>query len=242
MGAKAAKDAMMYDFAAYTSPLRSLRSLRFECLIGVLVALALSGCGDQGAVPAGTPSPTIAVAPSARPSPTPPGVFATRPPAVPSAAATAPAASNRAATALARTPAQLAATVPPAPFAYLWPAYLPPGMQLSPAETRVPREGETGPEGLGFFIATFASGPTRLVIGGGATDALPLSGEQRRVSVGPRAATLTTSGDRRQIVFDAQRGSLFVYSSGLSEEELLRVAGSLKPIDLQELRRRAGVP
>ena len=43
------------------------------------------------------------------------------------------------------------------------------------------------------------------------------------------------------MVFDVPKGSLFVYSSGLSEEELLRVADSLGPIDLLELRQRVGM-
>jgi hypothetical protein len=54
--------------------------------------------------------------------------------------------------------------------------------------------------------------------------------------VGSREATLTTNGEQRQVVFAATSGSLFVYSSQLSEEELLRVAGSLQPIEVQDLR------
>jgi hypothetical protein len=113
-------------------------------------------------------------------------------------------------------------------------------MQVATKESRVPREGEVGQDGLGFFIVTFASGTSRLVVGGGATDTLPLTGDQRRVEVGGRAATLTTSDPQRQVVFDVPKGKLFVYSSILSEDELLRVAGSLQPIDLPELRRRVG--
>ena len=83
-------------------------------------------------------------------------------------------------------------------------------------------------------------GSGKLVIGGGATDTLPLAGDQRRIVVGGRAATLTTSGAGRQVAFDVPKGSLFVYSSNLSEEELLRVAGSLQPIDLTDMRKRLG--
>jgi hypothetical protein len=43
------------------------------------------------------------------------------------------------------------------------------------------------------------------------------------------------------LVFDVPKGSLFVYSSSLSEDELVRIADSLKPIDLLELRKRVGV-
>jgi hypothetical protein len=87
---------------------------------------------------------------------------------------------------------------------------------------------------------TFASGADRLVIGGGATDALPLTGTERRIEVGGRPAKLTTNDPQHQVTFDVPKGSLFVYSSNLSEEELLRVAGSLQPIDLSELRARVG--
>jgi hypothetical protein len=58
--------------------------------------------------------------------------------------------------------------------------------------------------------------------------------------VAGRDATLTTGAAGRQVVFDMPKGSLFVYSSTLSEEELLRVAGSLQPIDVVELRSRVG--
>jgi hypothetical protein len=173
------------------------------------------------------PSPTIAV-PPLRSSPTiaAPGRAATRPTATP------PAFSQPTTAPPAGTPAQLE------PFAYLWPAYVPDGMQISPKESRVAREGEIGQNGQGFFVVTFASGTGRLVIGGGATDALPLAGEKRAIKIAGRAATLTTSDQQRQVSFDMPKGSLFVYSSVLSEDELLRVAGSLQPIDLSDLRAR----
>jgi hypothetical protein len=129
----------------------------------------------------------------------------------------------------------------PAPFAYLWPAYLPPNMRISPSETRVAREGEVAEDGTGFFILTFTDGVGKLVIGGGATETLPLTGEQRSLTVGGRDATLTTKGEQRQLVFVVAAGRLFIYSSQLSEEELLRVAESLQPISVQDLRALAGV-
>jgi hypothetical protein len=210
------------------------RALRVWAAIPAL-ALILAGCGGTAATPTpAAPSPTIAAPP--RPSATPgaAGGAATRPPATAQPTATPPTFASPTAAAPAGTPARLE------PFVYLWPAYLPEDMRLSPRESRVPREGEIGQNGLGFFIVTFASGTGRLVIGGGATDALPLAGDERRVEVGGRAATLTTSDPQRQLTFDVPKGSLFVYSSSLSEEELLRVAGSLQPIDLTELRVRVG--
>jgi hypothetical protein len=113
-------------------------------------------------------------------------------------------------------------------------------MHVSPGESRVARESEVGPDGLGFFIVTFTDGTAKLVVGGGATEMLPLAGEQRRLTVSGREATLTTNGDQRQLAFVAPRGRLFVYGSHLSEEELLRVAGSLQPIDVQDLRALVG--
>jgi hypothetical protein len=197
----------------------------------LILAAILAGCADTAAAPTAlAPSPTIAAPP--RPSPT-PGVLgraATRQ----QATATPPNFTEPTAAPPAGTPTKLE------PFTYLWPTYLPDGMQVSPRESRVPREGEIGQNGLGFFIVTFASGTGRLVIGGGATDALPLTGAERRVTVGGRAGTLTTNDSQRQLAFDVEKGSLFVYSSSLSEEELLQVAGSLQPIDLTELRVRVG--
>jgi hypothetical protein len=197
------------------------------------LALSLAGCAAQAAVPPTAPSPTIAALPLRSMLPA-PGRAATRPPAARASTATPPAFSQPTAAPRAGTPAPLE------PFVYLWPAYLPNGMQVSPKESRVPREGEIGQNGQGFFIVTFAAGTGRLVIGGGATDALPLAGDQRRIEVGGRPATLTTNDPQRQVTFDVPKGSLFVYSSILSEDELLRVAGSLQPIDLSELRRRVG--
>jgi hypothetical protein len=125
----------------------------------------------------------------------------------------------------------------PEPSIYLWPTYLPAGMQPSPAESRVVAEGETGANDLGFYVITLNAGQQKLTIGGGGLeDVLPLVGDERRVTAGTRAGRLITIGDRREIVFDMARGKLFIYSAGLSEEELLKVAASLQPIDVQVLR------
>jgi hypothetical protein len=197
-------------------------------LLALALALVLGGCAGEAAAPAAAPSPTIAA--QARQS------------SAPQATARAPTRSATTAVPASTPRAEPTATPPqPAPFVYLWPAYVPADMRVSPGESRVAREGEIGQNGQGFFIVTFAAGTGRLVIGGGATDTLPLTGEQRRVAVAGREATLTTGAAGRQIVFDVPVGSLFVYSSTLSEEELLRVAGSLEPIDVAELRKRVGV-
>jgi hypothetical protein len=204
-------------------------------IAALVLALPLTGCGDAAAIPTtAAPSPTIAVPqrPSATPSAA--GAGATRPPTTAQPTATPPTFASPTAAPQAGTPAPLE------PFVYLWPAYLPEGMHPSPSESRVPREGEIGQNGQGFFVVTFALGTGRLVIGGGATDALPLTGDERRVEIGGRLGTLTTNDPQRQVTFEVPKGSLFVYSSSLSEEELLRVAGSLQPIDLSELRVRVG--
>src|SRR5438046_2951204 len=73
---------------------------------------------------------------------------------------------------------------------------------------------------------------------GGAPEARPRTGDQGGLTVGGRQATLRTNGGQRQVVFDVAAGSLFVYGLGIGEEELLRVAGSLQPIDVRELRQR----
>jgi hypothetical protein len=200
------------------------------------LVLTLVGCADTATTPTTiVPSPTIA-APPPHPSATPPaaGGSATLPPATAQPTPTPPTFASPTAAAQAGTSATSE------PFVYLWPAYLPDGWQLSPGESRVPREGEIGQNGLGFYIVTFASGTGRLVIGGGATEALPLTGDERPIEVGGRAVTLTTNGQQHQLIFEVPKGSLFVYSSSLNEDELLRVAGSLQPIDLTELRARVG--
>ena len=209
--------------------------VRRDIVLLICVLVVCARCGSAVEPPATTPAPTLAGL-SLRPSPAPSTTrvgTASPPAASPSAAALATP------TPLAAPSAQAAPTPVAAPFVYLWPSYLPSGMQLSPKESRVAREGEVGEGGLGFFIITFQAGTNKLVVGGGATETLPLSGDRRHVTAGSREGTLITNGDQRQIVFDVPKGSLFVYSFGLGQEELLRVAGSLEPIDVQELRRRA---
>ena len=127
------------------------------------------------------------------------------------------------------------------PSIYLWPTYLPPNMLPSPTESRVASEGQTGEAGLGFYIITLNNGSQKLSIGGGdLSDVLPLSGDQRSITAGTRAGTLITSGDRREIIFNMARGKLFLYSTGLDEQELLKIAESLQPIDVKTLRDLAG--
>ena len=212
----------------------------------MLVMLACAGCGDQAVMPPSPPPAPVATGMPLQPSPT--IAVITRQPSLEAAVLTTPAPPSTPGLApspipTATPPAALAqrSPVPTADaFVYLWPAYLPPGMQLSPAESRVAREGELGEGGIGFFIVTFEAGKQKLVIGGGATETFAIAGEERRITVGPRQATLTTSGDLRQLVFDVPQGRLFVFGSGVSQEELLRVAESLQPIDVQELRKRVG--
>ncbi len=209
--------------------------LRFINLRITLVALALlssAGCAGQraSAPPSPTaPSPTIA-APQlqparARPPPT-RAASGARPTAMPSIQA---------------APANPAAVPAAEPSIYLWPTYLPPNMHPSPTESRVASAGQTGEAGMGFYIITLNNGQQKLSIGGGdLLDVLPLSGDQRSITVGTRAGTLITSGDRREIVFNMARGKLFLYSAGLDEQELLKIAESLQPIDVKILRDLAG--
>jgi hypothetical protein len=209
--------------------------LRYTSIRQVLPALALllcAGCAGQ-ATPAPPdriiPSPTIAIATTAvktAPSPQPP-VVALQPVAPRANVASQPtAASARAAE----------------PSIYLWPTYLPPGMRPSPTESRVSSESQAGPSGMGFYVVTLNTDAQKLSIGGGdIQDVLPLNGEEKPVTAGTRAGKLISSGERREIVLDVPRGKLFLYSSGLSEDELIKVAESLQPIDVRVLREMAGV-
>lgn len=194
-------------------------------LLALIIAALCAACGAQPAPTPGTPrppSPTIAavvIPPTPLRSPTP----ARRPTLAPA------------------TPTAPRATPAPEPTIYLWPSYLPAGMQPAPQESRVSREGELGVGELGFYIITLNSGAQKLTIGGGGLSAaLPLAGSERSLTIGGRTGTLITNGEQREIIFDQARGLLFVYSFGLSEEELLRVAESLQPIDVGRLRELAG--
>jgi hypothetical protein len=125
---------------------------------------------------------------------------------------------------------------------YFWPTYLPADMRPSPTESRVARDDEIGENGLGFYIVTLNAGNHKLVVGGGDLQAaLPLVGSEQSITVGNRTGKLVTSGEQRQIIFEVPKGLLFIYSLGLSEQELLRVAESLQPINVSDLRARAGV-
>lgn len=124
------------------------------------------------------------------------------------------------------------------PFEYQWPAYQPEGFTLAPNESRVARDEEVQFGGVGFFVITFNATEQKLVVGGGSTEALPLQGDEQVVAIGEREAQLTTSGNQRQIQFNQSDSSLFVYGFGVSEDELLRVAESLEPISVTDLRTR----
>jgi len=100
-------------------------------------------------------------------------------------------------------------------------------------------EGEVGPNGLGFYIVTLNAGDKKLVVGGGDLEALPLQGDERQVTVGQRSGKLITNDQQRELLLDISRGKLFLYSLGYGEEELLRAAASLQPIDVRALREMA---
>lgn len=208
-----------------------MQRIVFWRTFGVIwLAFFCAACGSEPAAAptAAAPSPTIAAAvipPTPVLSPTPPPRQPTNVPAAPTSAA----------------PAQPVAGSPaPEQTIYLWPSELPAGMQPDPAESRVSRANELGEGDLGFYLITLNGGGKKLVIGGGGLSAaLPLNGEKRGVTAGTRTGTLTTNGEQREIVFDVARGTLFVYSLGLSEDELLRVAASLQPADVSTLRELA---
>ncbi len=203
-----------------------MRFTSLRIILAALALLALAGCANQNttAQPS-APTPTIAAAQvqpaPARPSPT-IAAIGGRPTATP---------------AIQAAPANPAGAPAAEPSIYLWPTYLPPNMHPSPTESRVASDGQTGEAGLGFYIITLNNGPQKLSIGGGdLSDVLPLTGDQRTITAGARAGTLITSGDRREIVFNIARGKLFLYSAGLDEQELLKIAASLQPIDVKTLR------
>jgi hypothetical protein len=209
-----------------------LRFINLRIRLAAPALLLLAGCAGQGAsTPASpaAPSPTIAAA--------------VMQPAPAQATPTIAAIGVEPTTMPAIQPASDATAAAPAaePSIYLWPTYLPPNMRPSPTESRVASAGQIGDVGLGFYVVTLNNGSQKLSIGGGdLPEVLPLSGDQRSIMAGPRAGTLITSGDRREIVFNMARGKLFVYSAGLDEQELLKVAESLQPIDVKTLRDLVG--
>jgi hypothetical protein len=209
-----------------------LRFTKLGVILAALALLLLAGCAGQSAsAPASSaaPSPTVAAA-AMQPAP-----------AQPTPTVAAIGGQPTTMTAIQAAPANPAATPAAEPSIYLWPTYLPPNMRPSPTESRVASAGQTGEAGLGFYIITLNNGPQKLSIGGGdLSEVLPLSGDQRSITAGTRAGTLITSGDRREIVFNMARGKLFLYSAGLDEQELLKIAESLQPIDVKILRDMAG--
>lgn len=130
----------------------------------------------------------------------------------------------------------------PTRFVYRWPSFLPEGMWPSPQETRIAREDEVGDGDIGFYLLTFNGDAGKIVIGGGAVEPFSLSGPIERINLDSYAARIVTQGDQALIVIDdGAPGALFVFGAGIARDDLLRVAGSLTPIDPREMRRRAGV-
>jgi hypothetical protein len=203
-----------------------------RCTAIVLMAFFCGACGGAPPAPADArPSPTIA---AFIPTPTTIGPIEAPAPAPTITPLSAPTPAPP------RIDAGAATTGDETPFAYLWPEYLPAGMQLAPAESRIAREGEIGAGEIGFFILTFNAEDRKLVIGGGAADPFALSGQIQAISIAGRSARLVESGEQRQIVFEGVQGSLFVLGVGLSLDDLQQVAGALTPIDVGTLRARAG--
>jgi hypothetical protein len=209
----------------------------------ILIALGLLLCTACGAAsappPPAAPSPTIAAAMRA---PAPASPQRARPSPSPANQAMQPtnAPAEQPTSALVQ-PAPATDQAPAAePSIYLWPAELPPDLKVSPKESRVAGDGEVGPNGLGFYIVTLNAGDKKMVIGGGDLgEALPLLGEERPVTVGQRTGKLITKDQQRELVLDISRGKLFLYSLGFGEDELLRAAASLQPIDVRALRKLA---
>jgi hypothetical protein len=213
----------------------------------LLAALLCAGCGrqPQAAPTTGAETPAAVVATTA-PSPAPalgaaplPVETATQP--APLAATAAPAGTQPSASSPEAPTSLPVSPLAEAPFTYLWPAYLPEDLRPAPAESRIARDGELGAEEIGFYIVTFSGEGRKLILGGGAAEAIPLTGRISTVLIGEQGARLITSGEQRQLLITGYQGSLFVHGIGISEEELTRVAESLRPLDVREMRERAGV-
>jgi hypothetical protein len=204
------------------------QSLRYVFLLAALLCVGCAAQSTPTEPGAAAPSPTIFAAPigtaGGAPTPSPAVPAPTMPPLVlVQPAGGSPVASDGQAL-------------------YLWPAYVPPGFQPSPDESRVSGENQVGTGGLGFYIITLNAGAQKLTIGGGGLpDTLPLTGDERRIEVAGRSARLISSGDRHEIIFEVPQGQLFLYGAGIGEDELLKVAESLQPTDLATLRALAGV-
>ncbi|HWQ15776.1 MAG TPA: hypothetical protein VNL77_23445 [Roseiflexaceae bacterium] len=205
-------------------------------LLAALGALLIAGCGARPQAAGPGPSPTVVAM-----VPTPTAAPPTAPPATRPAARAAPTVEATSPPAPIAAPGGAPTVAAEAPFTYLWPDFVPENMAPAPKESRVAREGELGPGDIGFYVVTFNGGGRKLIVGGGAAEALPITGRITTLRLGERGARLVTNDDQRQLIISGYEGSLFVYGVGLSEEELLRVAGSLRPIDVREMRRRVGM-
>src|SRR5262245_1372741 len=100
---------------------------RAVCVWATILSLALNlaSCGDTAAIPTvAPPSPTIAAPPPPSATPAAAGRAATRPPVTTQPTATPPTFASPTVAPQAGTPAKQE------PFVYLWPSYLPEGMQL----------------------------------------------------------------------------------------------------------------
>ncbi|MGQ9549243.1 MAG: hypothetical protein ACUVSY_03740 [Roseiflexus sp.] len=186
---------------------------------GVLVGCSIPSPSSAPTVAEQLPTPSISSAPVVQPAP-------------PSPAAVLPSPVG---------PASLEAGNP-ARFQYRWPSFIPDGMKPSPAESRIVRDDEVGDGGIGFYLVTFNGNGNKIVIGGGAVEPFSLSGTIERVSLGGYNARIVAQGDQTLIVIDdGAPGTLFVLGVGVARNELLRVAASLTPVDVRDMRQLAGV-
>lgn len=217
----------------------------FHWLAALLAALLCAGCGARPQATLPTPDAAIVAAvPSPLPTAPPAATAATAPAPMPTAPITAPTTapiSEPSAPAITLSPALAMTPAAEASFTYLWPTYLPAGLAAAPAESRIARDGELGEGDIGFYIVTFNGVGQTLILSGGATEALPISGRITTVLVGGQEARLITNGDQRQLVLTGYQGALYLHGVGISEEELIRVAESLRPIDVRAMREQAGL-
>lgn len=109
---------------------------------------------------------------------------------------------------------------------------------MSARESRVAQTNESGVNGVGFYIITFANRSQKLVVGGGSTRAFPLAGEEQTITVAGKAARMISSGDQHQVVIEQPQGIVFVYGFGIPAEAVQQTAESLQPITIDELRSR----
>lgn len=210
--------------------MRYAQNLRRFCrLVLTLIAGVLSACSAPLSPAAPTPRvPTVAVQ---RPTPSLPSAPVVQP-APPSPTAVLPSPVG---------PASLEAG-DPARFQYRWPAFVPDGMQPSPAESRIARDDEVGDGDIGFYLVTFNGRGNKIVIGGGAVEPFNLSGTIERANLGAYNARIVTQGNQTLIVIDDDApGTLFVLGVGIARDDLLHVAASLTPIEPRDMRRLVGI-